>query len=102
MKFVYDNQMPYDAEHCKPITPPNEQLNKAIEAFNNMNTILETIVPTIRKLVETVAPILNPIIDKIKTYPNKRVVYLATHGKKRVRKRNINRIMKWIQEGVRR
>lgn len=30
-------------------------------------------------------------------YPNKRVVYLATHGKKRVQKKNIKRIFKYFE-----
>lgn len=99
MKFKDDYQVPYDSEHLRPIIPIDEQMAKATEAFRDMSkTILEQIVPTVRKIIETVAPILNPIIEAIKTYPNKRVVYLATHGKERVRKKNIKRVMKWLEK----
>ena len=100
MKFIDDYQVPYDAEHCKPILPLSEQIDKAIEAFNIMaERIREQIIPTIRKIIETVAPILNPIIELLKTYPNKRIVYLTSHGKERVRKKNLKRIMKWFERG---
>ena len=100
MKFIDDYQVPYDAEHCRPIIPMDEQIAKATEAFSIMTErIREQIIPTIRKIIETVAPVLNPIIEALKTYPNKRVVYFATHGKERVRKKNIKRIMKWLERG---
>jgi hypothetical protein len=100
MKFIDDYQVPYDAEHFKRIIPPSEQFDKAIEAFNIMaERIREQIIPTIRKIIEAVAPILNLITEALKTYPNKRIVYLATHGKERVRKKNLKRIMKWLERG---
>lgn len=100
MKFKDDYQVPYDAEHCKPIVPLSEQIAKVTETFNSMSErIREQIIPTIRKIIETVAPVLNTIIEALKTYPNKRIVYLATHGKERVRKKNLKRIMKWLERG---
>lgn len=33
----------------------------------------------------------------IDIYPNKRVIRLARYGKKRVRKKNLNRILKWFE-----
>ena len=98
MKFIDDYQVPYDAEHFKRIIPPSEQFDKAIETFNIMaKRIREQIIPTVKKIIETVGPILNPIIEKINAYPNKRIMYLATHGKERVRKKNLKRIMKWLE-----
>ena len=98
MKFIDDYQEPYDAEHCRPIIPASEQLDKAIEALKEMSKrIVEALNPTITKLIDTLTPILNEMYEAIKAYPNKRVVYLATHGKERVRKKNIKRIMKWIE-----
>ena len=39
----------------------------------------------------------------IEQYPNKRVIYLAKHGKRRTRKKNINRILKYFErEGKKR
>ena len=98
MKFVDDSQVPYDAEHCNPIIPTIDQFEKAIEALNNMLiTIVEQLAPTMQRMIESLAPIVSNMQKVIKTYPNKRVVYLAIHGKERVRKKNIKRIMKWLE-----
>lgn len=44
--------------------------------------------------------ITRQIIAVIKLYPNKRVVYLALHHpRERVRKKNMRRILKWIERG---
>ena len=62
---------------------------------------LQEVVATFEKLVETLMPILKAVDDVMKKiidlYPDKRVIYLATHGKERTRKKNINRILKWYE-----
>lgn len=66
-----------------------EPVNKAIQ------TVAENLVPVITKLAELATELWGLIKN---TYPNKRVVHLAMHGKPRVRKKNVRRIMKWLQE----
>lgn len=98
MKFIDDYQEPYDAEHCRPIIPPDEQIEKAITALKEMSKrIVEALNPTITKLIDAFTSIFNEMHEALKSYPNKRIVYLATHGKERVRKKNIKRIMKWLE-----
>ena len=101
MKFIDDYQEPYDAEHLKPIIPLNEQVDKATVAFNNLRkTIEEKLLPTIRALVDYMCPIIKTVNEVVtRTYPNRRVVYLATHGKEKTRKKNIKRILKWVEKG---
>ena len=62
---------------------------------------LQEVAAAFEKLVENLKPILNADADVTKKiidlYPDKRVIYLATHGKGRTRKKNINRISKWYE-----
>ena len=66
----------------------------------------------IRQLVQELSAVLVPIINEVwksvKTivdvvlyhYPNRRVLHLALyHPKERVRKKNIHRIMRWVEKG---
>jgi pyruvate-formate lyase-activating enzyme len=68
--------------------------------------IAEALQPIIANISQTIIPIIQETIHFIKRfwraviecYPNRRVVHLALyHPKSRVRKKNINRIMKWIE-----
>lgn len=88
-----------------------EKLQRAArEAAENISRAIiaasEALRPIIKRLSETLSPILASLdfYSKIyECYPNKRVIYLAKHGKKRVRKKNINRIKKYFErEGKRR
>lgn len=101
MKFKDDFQEPYSAENSKPVPPPNEQIDKAIKVFNYLGKLIqEQILPTIRVLCKHLVPVVTKTSQTIlEAYPNKRVVYLAMHGKKRTRKKNINRIMKDLRGG---
>lgn len=101
MKFIDDYQEPYDAEHCKPIISINEQMKLMAEAFTNIGKLIEEkLIPTIQAFIEYGLPIVKRTVDIVlKTYPNKRVVHLATHGRGRVRKKNIKRIMKYVERG---
>jgi hypothetical protein len=97
-KFI-DEYKDYDKAQLKPILPPEEQLARMMLAFDQeTKTIQSILVPFIEKICAnfvTVVKTINEVV--LKTYPNKRVVYLALHGKRRVRKKNINRIKKWIE-----
>lgn len=77
---------------------------EAIQAFlaaiaDAIRPAFETIVETLRAFIEAAWEIAKQIIN---LYPNKRVIYLATHGKRRTRKKNINRILKYFEREARR
>ncbi len=93
-----------------------EKIEKAVKLFNEtfipllelVKDFIEALVSLIqeigvavisafRKIAEQIS---QQIIAVIKLYPNKRVVYLALHHpKERVRKKNMHRILKWIERG---
>ena len=69
--------------------------------------VAEVLQPTIESIVECLTPVIKECTHNIirlwhsviECYPNKRVVYLALrHPKKRVRKKNTNRIMRWLNK----
>ncbi len=53
------------------------------------------------QVIETARQIFKTMTDIIvNCYPNKKVLHLALHhSKQRVRKKNIRRIMRWIEKG---
>lgn len=60
-----------------------------------INNLSETLIGVQRTFL-TFSNSLNIVLSG---YPNKRIIYLALHHKKaRVRKKNINRIMRWIRK----
>lgn len=68
-----------------------EKLGRAITAA------CEALTPTLERLSAALSSILaglDPYLKIYECYPNKRVLYLAEHGKRRTRKKNINRIIK--------
>ena len=72
-----------------------EMVTPIIKAFAEILTpIIEHINEALPSIVKACADVIEDIID---LYPNKRVIYLAKHGKKRVRKKNINRIKKYFE-----
>lgn len=114
----------YNAEKCPFMTNGEdikEALQSAAEEMNKDNqkekielskddlTIQET-VQAIQELQKSIMAVLYPVLEDImqtlkrfydvvlRTYSNKRVVRLALyHPKERVRKKNIRRIMRWIE-----
>lgn len=100
------NNLQLSAEEIK-------KFEQAIKLFN------ETLIPFVEDFIETLVPLIQEIgiavisafkgiaeqisqqiIAVIKLYPNKRVVYLALHHpKERVRKKNMHRILKWLERG---
>lgn len=73
-----------------------------IEAINKLAEIVAELVDKIwdivKRAAECIAKVWRAIIEN---YQNKRVVHLALHhGDIRVRKKNINRIIKWFRRWV--
>lgn len=103
-KFINEYEGIERAQRAEPKTP-EEQLAAFAEALRPvMKEIADTIQPIIKRLAEMLPPIIETLSDFweqiIELYPNKRVVHLAKYAKKeRVRKKNINRIIAWINEG---
>lgn len=110
----------YNAESCPHIVVAYaegtaEELRKTIENLRNNENEIEDFQKareTIQGCVQALTDVLKPIIDEamevfkkicdaiLHCYPNKKVVHLATHHPKgRVRKKNIRRIMRWIEKG---
>lgn len=90
---------------------PGGQAKKALEEFSEQEDFKKA-VEAIQRLAQSIAealnPVLNYVIETIKKawdtilhcYPNKKVLHLALHHpKERVRKKNIRRIMRWIEKG---
>lgn len=73
----------------------SEDFQKAVEAIQRLaQSIAEELIPVLNSVIEAMKKIWDAVLH---TYPNKRVVYLAMHHpKERVRKKNRNRIIKWI------
>lgn len=68
--------------------------------------VIEECARIVQEIMDVLVPYIQPAIEQIKrlwdlileSYPNKRIVWLALHHKKeRVRKKNRNRILKWIE-----
>lgn len=76
-----------------PILP--EVLKEKIAAF--VESIGQSLAPIIARVVERVRMIVDHYMSIINQYPNKRVLHLAKYGKGRVRKKNINRIRRWVE-----
>lgn len=73
-----------------------EDFQKAVEAIQRLTQeiteilkpILDTVMQTIKKVTDTI----------LNCYPTKKVLHLALyHPKERVRKKNMRRIMRWIE-----
>lgn len=72
-----------------------------VPVFQN---VVDALIPAIQHIIDGIVPLIEPLAEQIvqvweetlKLYPNKRVVHLALHHPKaRVRKKNVNRIVKW-------
>ena len=72
-----------------------ELLRPAIQAFADALTpIIKELAAYLPSFIEATVDVLGKIIN---LYPNKRVIYLATHGKPRTRKKNMKRILKYFE-----
>lgn len=72
---------------------PEEQIKNLNESIKKVTQIAQNTIATIKKILDAALV----LTQKLKTYPNQHVVYLAFHGKPRVRKKNIKRITKWLE-----
>ena len=75
-----------------------KDFQKAVEAIQGVKQVItETLKPILEKVFETIKMVSDAILN---CYPNKKVLHLALHHpKQRVRKKNIHRIMQWIEKG---
>jgi hypothetical protein len=63
-------------------------------------TLKKAFLDFIEPITDIINQIINLYVENLKTYGNNRVAQLATkHKKKRVRKKNLNRIFKCIKKG---
>ena len=87
-----------------------EEQQKALEQLSKEQEDIERAVEAIQRLAQAIVEAFNPVIkiaietfktlwDKVlHCYPNKKVLHLALyHPKERVRKKNMRRIMRWIE-----
>lgn len=71
---------------------------KALEVQKALAQIIDVITPLIKELCNRISKFSEAICSE---YPNRRVVWLAfNHRKARIRKKNMNRIIRWYQREV--
>lgn len=87
------------------------------QAFQNLKDaliqaykpVLDTCVQIVQNIMDALTPQVQQALKEIvrlcdlvlESYPDKRIVWLALHHKKeRIRKKNRNRILKWIERNV--
>lgn len=89
---------PYKEPYIRPLKEciEEEDIQRAVEALQRLtNAIAEVLNPIIDKTWEAFKKIMDAVLH---TYPNKKVLHLAMrHPKERVRKKNMRRIMRWIE-----
>ena len=73
-----------------------EDFQKAVEDLQLIaNAMAEVLNPIINKTWEALKKIMDMVLH---AYPNKTVLHLAiNHPKERIRKKNVSRIMRWIE-----
>lgn len=92
--------------NCALAEEQMERIQKAIEITAEVITeVAEIIAKALQRICEVILPVITEVVGKIgqyyeavlRTYPNRRVVWLAFHHKrKRVRKKNKARILRWL------
>ena len=84
-------------ENAKILTEAQiEAIEKVAELVQQVVTVIVTVV---KKIAEYIHTLWRAIIEN---YTNKRVIHLALHHKNlRVRKKNRNRIIKWLRRYIR-
>lgn len=105
---VFKEYCPNDCDSCEfaEDLKKSQTLNEAVE--NLKTALIEAIAPlcdAITQLIEVICANIPQIVSeinygKMRFYPNKKVVHLAfNHPKERIRKKNMNRIRKWLEKG---
>lgn len=84
-------------ENTKILTEAQIEAIEKVAEF--VMEVVKLIVDAIKAVAEVIADLWRTVIEN---YPNKRVMHLALHSKDfRVRKKNRNRILKWLQRYMR-
>ena len=90
---------PYCNEDCTACTDEDkaEKIDRVVEA---LQPIVASIVVVLTPAIEEAMTAINNIWRSVmECYPNRRVVHLALHHhKKKIRKKNTNRIILWLRE----
>ena len=86
--------VPFDGK-VSEVIPAEEQLALLSEAFKPVVKAIESLIPAITAVAKAAEKIGKRIMQ---AYPNKRVLHLALHGKRRTRKKNMKRIIKYFKE----
>lgn len=106
--------VPGVSELIKPVdTVPMEQaFQQAKEKLLQIyQPVIEECARIVQEIMDVLVPCIQPVMDEIirtmdlilESYPDKRIVWLALHHKKeRIRKKNRNRILKWIERSAKR
>lgn len=78
-----------------------EDFQKAVEAIQRLaNALTDALKPVLDWAMEILKRFTDAVLPALRTYPNKKVLHLALHHPKaRVRKKNLRRIMRWIEKG---
>ena len=81
------------------IEPVEQQIQKIIDAFVPVvQSITDAIAQTIEHCIGAITNLLDAVL---RSHPDKRIVWLAFHHKKeRVRKKNRNRLIRYIHKAV--
>lgn len=91
LQRAYEELAAYARELVELLQPAIEAVAQAVKQCAEL---IKQAIPTV---LDFVVVIMAQIIE---LYPNKRVVHLAKHARKeRVRKKNINKILKWYARG---
>ena len=85
-----------DCEECTD-KDKSEKIERIAEVFQPIvDNIVECLLPVIKECTHNIIGLWRSVVE---CYPKKRVVYLSLHHpKKRVRKKNTNRIMRWLNK----
>lgn len=98
---MFNDDRKYDNEYkdiAKAVVLPHRTPEESLKLLaDNWGELAQNIANILTPIIEVVKNAIKYMADILKTYPNQRVVYLALHGKPRVRKKNIKRITKWLE-----
>ena len=90
---------PYCNEDCTACTDADkaEKIDRVVEALQPIvANIVEVLTPAIQEAMTAINNMWRSVME---CYPNRRVVHLALHHrKKKIRKKNTNRIILWLRE----
>lgn len=73
-----------------------EKIDQVVEYLHPIvSDIIDVLTPVVQETIKTINSLWRSVIE---CYPNRRIVYLALyHPKKKIRKKNIQRIMRYIR-----